>query len=167
MLGHMSQTMFEAEALGEFYIENRPQPLAGTIKMKNGAATELTLVGHLTDDWLSRVKLSTSLPAQEYLWGRILRPDTNRIEDVLLVGARCHSQTVTGDGSVTFSKWRTWFAVAGSDLTDMERIDGVDNISLYGFSEANEQYPAQGITAEIRGHWQHLSLQCEPTRQTQ
>ena len=88
MLGLMWQDMFEGEALGEFYVENRPHPLAGTIRLKNGASPELTLVGHLTDDWLSRVTLSTEPPTQDFLWGRILRPDTNRTMDVLLVDAR-------------------------------------------------------------------------------
>lgn len=75
----------------------------------------------------------------------MLRPDTNRTEDLLLVDARCHSRIAAFDGTVTFSKWSTWFALTGPDLTDMARIDGVD-ISLYGFSEANEQRPASGIT---------------------
>lgn len=141
----MSQNMFEGEALGEFYVENRPQPLAGTIRLKNGASPELTLVGHLTDDWVSRVSLSGEPPSQEFLFGRMLRPDTNRTEDLLLVDARCHSRIAAFDGTVTFSKWSTWFALTGPDLTDMARIDGVD-ISLYGFSEANEQRPASGIT---------------------
>ena len=69
MLGLMWQDMFEGEALGEFYVENRPHPLAGTIRLKNGASPELTLVGHLTDDWLSRVTLSTEPPTQDFLWG--------------------------------------------------------------------------------------------------
>lgn len=147
MLGLMWPNMFEGEALGEFYVGNRPQPLAGTITLKNGAAPELTLVGHLTDDWFSRLSFSAKLPVREFMWGRILRPDTNRIEEVLLVDVRCHSRTAAIDGAVTFSKWNTRFAVAGPDLTDMARIDGVD-ISLYGFSEANEQSPAQGITSD-------------------
>ena len=163
MLGLMWQDMFEGEALGEFYVENRPHPLAGTIRLKNGASPELTLVGHLTDDWLSRVTLSTEPPTQDFLWGRILRPDTNRTMDVLLVDARCHSRTVTSDGSVTFSKWSTGFSLTGPDLTDMARIKGVD-ISLYGFSEANGQHPAQGITedytlpSELIGSTQGMSI---------
>lgn len=86
--------------------------------------------------------MKSPMPYQELLWGRVLRPDTNRIEDVLLIRARCYGTSSSLDGTVSFSRWRAWFALGGPELADMPRISGLD-ISLSGFSEANRPSPSK------------------------